>query len=294
MSQKSEGENRAKSSNVYNAIIVGAGKQGCLSDIPGGENANKIISFAHAFKEHPGFKWLAFYDEIEEKAYLAKEMWGGTWYISLDEIKDHPVDIAVITTPDDSHYEILKQLAEYPLKLVICEKPICNDLQQAREIVELYKAKNIPLMVNYTRNFLPYYEELKQRYLSGEFGKLVWGKATFNRGVIHTGTHAISFLNWIEPSPEHKHSFYCLEPFENYRIWQIDLYFEEYHWQEQRIGDDPVWPYYDKSHLHVVENAFNFLEGREPLKCSGEDALAALKICFELMGERDKNEERKD
>jgi hypothetical protein len=35
---------------------------------------------------------------------------------------------------------------------------------------------------------------------------------------------------------------------------------------------------------HVTENAHNFLEGREALKCTGEDSLRSLEICFELMG----------
>lgn len=288
MSQKNAVQNQdVKSGNKYNVIIVGAGKQGCFSDAPGSGNEHKIISFAHAVTEHPGFELNGFYDSDHTKSLKAQEYWGGCAFATIERALNpagcKKPDVVVIATPDNLHYELLKHLAYFPLKLVIVEKPLCTNLQQAREVVELYKAKGRDLCVNYTRMFLPYYEELRQRYLSGEFGKLIWGKAVFNRGLLHTGTHAISFLNWIEPRPEHKHSYFCLEPFENYRIWQIELFFEKYHWQEQRIGDMPVWPYYDKSHWHVVENAYQFLQGREPLKCTAEDALRTLEICFELM-----------
>jgi hypothetical protein len=45
----------------------------------------------------------------------------------------------------------------------------------------------------------------------------------------------------------------------------------------------PVPEYYDNHMKYVVDNAYNFLEGRESLKCTGEDALRSLEICYELM-----------
>ena len=281
MNLKSEGKRK------HSAIIIGCGGQGCMADAPGSENSEKIISFAHAFAEHEGFFIFGFIDKDKEKANDATKIWGGNIYSSIKNAFDvakmeiyGPIDVAVVTTPDDHHYEILKELTDYPLRLVICEKPICNDLEQAREIVALYRAKGIPLMVNYTRNYLPYYENLKQRYESGEFGKIVSANVVFNRGWEHTATHAISFLEWFFNS---QYNGKIMECETDYRIWQIDLYFEKYHWREERIGDMPVWDYCDKQTWYVVDNAYNFLEGKEPLKCTGEDGLNALEICYELM-----------
>lgn len=269
----------------YAVLIIGAGKQGCLCDAPGSENSNKIISFAHAFKEHESFDLIGFVDKDPEKALKASTIWDcklantGFEYV-LTYLK---IDIAVVATPDETHYEILKQLAEYPLKLVIVEKPLCETVRQAKEIVELYKAKNIPLMVNYTRRYLPYYENLKQGYQDGKFGEIEKYFIVFNRGFVHSGTHAADFMSWFFDGKFNNN----LELNEingvNYRVWQIDLYFEKYHWQEQRIGEVPVWSYYDDAQWHVVNNAFEFLKGREPLKCSGEDALHSLEICYKIM-----------
>ena len=275
----------------YQALIIGAGGQGSEADQQGNGNSNKIISFAHAFREHPGFHIEGITDKSLIKADIARKAWDIKWWghgensykmFFRENARNDKIDIAVVSTPDDTHYKILKQLAEYPLKLVICEKPICTDLQQAGEIVELYKAKGIALMVNYTRRFLPYYENLKRRYEDGEFGKLLHYEAFFNRGILHTGSHMVDFLTWF-------FDFELLDGLElneinsDYRIWQVDLFFEKYHWREERIGFQDVWPYYDKTHWHVVSNAFEYLEGNEPLKCSGEDALKSLEICFELM-----------
>lgn len=221
---------------------------------------------------------LGFHDIDKEKAANAAIAW------ETDYWSGYPIDadVIVIATPDKNHFEPLQKALSREPKLVIVEKPICDNLNQAREIVELYKAKGIPLMVNYTRRFLPYYEELKRKYKAGEFGRLVNYDALFNRDLLHTGSHLVDFLTWFSDF-ELPDGLFIKEVNVDYRVWQIQLLFEKHFWQEQRIGNQPVWPYYDKSHWHVVENAYNFLKGREPLKCTGEDALRSLEICFELM-----------
>lgn len=266
---------------MYKTLIIGLGGQGCSADYPGSGNEYKIISYSNAFKKHQGFEVVGGCEPNKSKRLNAEKWWNIKTYETVGQCDEY-FDVAVVATPDNCHYELLKQLSNYDLKLLVCEKPICDNLDQTREIVELYKAKGIPLMVNYTRRFLPYYEELKRRYKAGEFGRLVNYDALFNRGLLHTGSHLVDFLTWFSDF-ELPDGLFIKEVNVDYRVWQMQLFFEKYFWQEQRIGDMPVWDYYDKSHWYVVENAFNFLEGREPLKCTGEDALRSLEICFELM-----------
>jgi predicted dehydrogenase len=262
---------------MFNVLIIGCGRQGALSDIPGSENSEKIISFAHAFKEHPGFKLLGFCDIDKEKAVEAAITW------KTDYWSGYPIDadVIVIATSDESHYEPLLKALDRKPQLVICEKPLTTDLQQAREIVALYEAKGIPLMCNYTRRFIPELQELKRRYDAGEFGKIVSANIVFNRGWEHTATHAIDLCEWLFNG---QYNGKIMECETDYRIWQIDLFFEKHHWREERIGDMPVPAYFDKHMAYVAENAFGFLEGREPLRCTGEDALKSLEICYELIG----------
>jgi len=229
---------------------------------------------------------VGFADNNTENLKRATEAWNSApWYLPHENLGNEEfyskVDIAVVATPDDAHYDILKQLANYPLKLVICEKPLCTDLAQAREIVVLYKAKGTPLMVNYTRRFIPELQELKRRYEAGEFGRLVAATHGFNRGILHTGTHIIDFYHWM--FGEYVKINELSELHVDYRVWHIQLLFEKYFWQEQRIGDMPVPAYFDRHMWHLAENAFAFLEGKEPLRCTGADALKTLEICFGLM-----------
>ena len=226
-------------------------------------------------------------DKDSARSIKAIETWGGHSFCCIQHaMEDFGIDVAVVATNDGQHYEPLKQLAEYPLKLVICEKPLCDNLQHAREVVALYKAKGIPLMVDYTRRFLPVYEDLRQRYWRGELGECLYIQATFNRGFLHSGSHAADFIHWFGGNFLQGIPPYQLKYVDgaDYRIWQLDVYFENYHWREERIGDMPVPAWADHHMRYVAENAHNFLEGREALKCTGEDSLRSLEMCFELMG----------
>lgn len=276
----------------YSVLIIGAGGQGSASDEPGSGNESKIISFAHACKEHPGFYINGFIDSDITKANEATKAWGGHIFSSIknafgvSQMETYGlIDVAIVSTPDDTHHEILKELANYPLRLVICEKPLCETVEQTKEIIALYKARGIPILVNYTRRFLPYYEELKRRYEAGEFGELLFAQWNCNRGILHTESHVHDFIEWFFNREVNETIDWDGDVLEkaDYRIWQIQLFFEKYFWQEQRIGDMPIWDYYDKTHWYVMDNAFEFLEGREPLKCDAEDGLRALEICYGLM-----------
>jgi hypothetical protein len=252
----------------WNVLILGAGAQGSEADQPG---SDKIITFAHAFKNYGAE--LSFFDLNLEKSLNAANKWGGNneGILEASYLDYRKFDIAIIATPDYAHHHFLKLLAGSSLKLVICEKPICADLKQAHKIVRLYREKGIPLMVNYTRRFLPYYDHLKQ------YGEPVYGTCTFNRGWLHTATHAIDFFNMIGLD-----NYRIIEAPTDYRVWDLKVYYKDHVFSEVRTGDMPVWDYYDKSHWHIAENAFNFLEGKEPIKCTGEMALEALEKCFEL------------
>jgi hypothetical protein len=246
---------------------VGAGGQGSRADQP---NSEKIISFAHAIKDHPEFELTGFIDKDLSKAEEAQNKWGAKFASDVISTIQHN-DVVIVSTPDDTHYEVLKEVYKKRPSLVICEKPLCTDLEQAKEIVGLYK--DTPLMVNYTRRFLPYYDKLKRR------GKPIYGVCRFNRGWLHTATHGIDFFNMIGCG-----NYLIVEDDADYRYWYLGVTFEDGSvFKETRYHDQPVWKYYDKSHYHVIENAYNFLQGKEPIKCDGEMALRALEKCFELM-----------
>lgn len=270
----------------YNVLIIGAGNKGALSDAPNSANAKKFLSYAHAVKEHEGFELVGFYDKETKKTMDACITWGVSSVfpsIGAGMINGEP-DIAIVSTPDHTHYDILMQLANYPVKLVICEKPLCTNLQQAREIVELYKAKGIALMCDYTRRYIPEYQQMKAEIDAGNWGEFLDGYGYFNRGWLHTGSHMVDFVLWLRGTMD---GFRIKEVKTDYRwIYQIGMFYEKDFFHDAAVNfvkNPHVDSIFDKHLWYVIDNAWNFLEGKEPLKCTGEDALRTLEECYRLM-----------
>lgn len=252
--------------STYSSLIIGAGGQGASADI----NSSKILSYANAILKNKNFLPPDIYDIDIEKAKLVSNHWG---IKSIDKLK-YDYDVICIATPDETHFSILKQIPS-TVKLVICEKPLCNKLEDAKEIVNLYNKKNIPILVDYTRRFIPKIRKLKTQYDNGEFGKLLDYFIAYNRGLEHTGSHAVDFMSWFFNMDKIVLNDMTRFP---YRVWRIELFFENLYWEERRINKDPVPNYYDNHMKYVIENAYDFLVGKEELFCTGEDALKSLEI----------------
>ena len=272
----------------YSVLVVGSGGQGSQADAPGTGNEHKIISFGHAVAAHPAFSLIGFVDPDLKKAQKAASVWGGNGYnsfydfIGTDAI-DQP-DVFIVATPDDLHFDVLMSIVEHAKpKLVIVEKPVCMDLYEAREVVDAYEHARIPLMVNYTRRFLPELQKLKDLYDMGAYGEAVLGTLIFNRGFVHSASHAVELFEWI--GVKHYKIFECdTKPTE--RVWDMKIFFEHHRFREHRFEWEPPIKYSDEGTWHVIVNAFWFLEGEQALKCTGRDGLKALEICYRLMSDR--------
>jgi hypothetical protein len=266
-------------------LIIGAGNKGILADAPGTGNEDKFLSYAHAIKEHPELELIGFVDSEISKTVKATKIYGG-WgakNINFIEHENINIDVAIVSAPDETHYGILKQLTNYPLKLVICEKPICTGLDQAREIVELYKSIKTPLMIDYTRRFIPRWQEAKAEIDSGKSGKFLKGYCYFNRGWLHTASHFVDLALWFNDNLD---NIIIQEVPTDYRwVFQWGMFYENEFYSEHAVNftkNPHVDSMYDQHLRYVIENAYNFLEGKERLICDANMALKTITECFKL------------
>ena len=180
---------------VYSVLIIGAGKIGAFFDTPENEG---ILTHAHAFSRHPGFRLLGFVDADPSQSKKAAELWGCESFASIaDAFTQHQIDIAVVAAPDALHYELLKELSEYPLSLVFAEKPLTRTLWEAQEIVSLYCERGIPLAINYMRRYVPEFIALRDSIVSGKFGRYLTGSGYYGKGTLHNGSHMIDLLRFL-------------------------------------------------------------------------------------------------
>ena len=275
--------------NKYTVEIIGCGNKGALADAPGSGNEHKYLSYANAVRDHDGFELSRFADKLGgfDELSRAEELWG------VGTLERYP-DVVVIATPDDKHYghlmRIIDQESCYLPKLVICEKPLCEKVSEAEDIVKLYHREKVPLLVDYTRRFIPYWQEMFE-LRKKQAGQFLHGYCVFNRGWMHTASHFVDTALWFNMFPRFGMGttarLQLTEVAPDYQwVYQWGLFFERDFFSEHSAnrehGEQPN-PIYDNHTKYVMENAYNFLEGKEHLRCTGMDALLALKATHAIM-----------
>ncbi|OOH90284.1 oxidoreductase [Pasteurellaceae bacterium 15-036681] len=98
----------------------------------------------------------------------------------FSELLSENVDLIIITTPNQTHYEMTKQ-AILAGKHVLVEKPLVATSQQAKELAELTKAHNVVLSVYQNRRWDNAILTAKQILAEGLVGEAVDCEIRFER-----------------------------------------------------------------------------------------------------------------
>jgi len=153
----------------------------------------------------------------------------GKYISSIKVYKDYKkllnsekVDAALVCTPPNLHYEIIKELAEKNIH-VFCEKPFTTDKNKAKELTELYKSRKLVNQVGYVNRFNDVFSTLKDMIIKGVIGDIIRFKSEMFsktitkpnkgkgwRGIHETGggavyemaSHAIDLVNFLVGKPD--------------------------------------------------------------------------------------------
>lgn len=80
-----------------------------------------------------------------------------------------PLDIIDVATPPASHNEIITPLLG-SVPLVICQKPFCNHLEEAKTLTKAAAASTTTLVVHENFRFMPWYRVFKTQLDEGALG----------------------------------------------------------------------------------------------------------------------------
>jgi predicted dehydrogenase len=140
----------------------------------GAGNIGRVHSGMYA--SDPLADLVAVCDMVKEKADAFAEQFGARAYYSVDEmLKDAGLDLVSVTTagPENGghHYEPAMQ-AMNAGRHVLCEKPLSNEIEKAREMVRTARAKNVYLGVNLNHRFVPQAARAREWIQEGRLGEL--------------------------------------------------------------------------------------------------------------------------
>lgn len=119
------------------------------------------------WKEIDGVEVVGFYDPNEETAREVSEKFGIKYYPDMDALIDE-IDAADVITPTQFHFPVCEKLLRKS-KHVFVEKPMANDMDEAKKILKLVNEAKVKFQVGHVERFNPAFVALKGRKLNPMF-----------------------------------------------------------------------------------------------------------------------------
>jgi predicted dehydrogenase len=167
-------------------LIIGCGNIGALYDF----KKEGIKTHVKAFTENGNFNTLV-YDRDEDLAQGIAQHYNISAIKQVSAVSD--VDVIVISTPTNTHFDYLQQFLKMNVPVIVCEKPVTDNPADLKILQELKKDSSSKVLVNYFRRFHPTYHKLKS--MIGEIEeKLTNIHITYQRGFSNNGSHALDLL----------------------------------------------------------------------------------------------------
>ncbi|MBX5496911.1 MAG: Gfo/Idh/MocA family oxidoreductase [Bryobacteraceae bacterium] len=141
-------------------------------------NAYKRLNDFFAVQHRPVLKAVCARNAEKAKAFA--EIWGyervETDWRKVVEAPD--IDLVDIGSPNDTHYEIALAAAKNG-KMVLCEKPLAMNVQQAEEMTKAVEAAGVPNMVWFNYRRVPAIALARQIIDEGRIGQPFHYRATY-------------------------------------------------------------------------------------------------------------------
>lgn len=186
---------------VFTVGLVGLGKIGALYDV----NSSNTMSHLNAVAKDHRFS-LSFACDPNDKACTFVRAYYGIKNVfnNISDVpKDHlEIDLLVVASPTIFHLESIElMLNRFTPKIVLCEKPLAENLTESHKLAEICRLKNVTLITNYMRRSLPLFRELKGKITTqfpSEYDVVVKYSGCFQ----NNGSHFVDLMDYFYGPPE--------------------------------------------------------------------------------------------
>ncbi len=182
---------------IPKVLIIGLGNIGMLYDL-NFQGEEKILTHCKSFYLNKKFKLVGGVDIKKEIRDLFEKHYKCLAFNDIKQaMKSLSPDIVIVSTSSESHLENIKKIFKYGKpKIIICEKPLSYELNEAIEIVEICEKNSSKLFVNYFRRvqpaFLEIYNQIKLKNIHIPFQ----GICIYSKGIFNTTSHFIDLFQF--------------------------------------------------------------------------------------------------
>jgi predicted dehydrogenase len=106
-------------------------------------------------------------------------------------------DLVSICTWPQHHLEILRTVAEYPVKAVLCEKPMALQMHEVEEMLRVSKHGGIRLGIGHQYRFHPCFRKASELIRSGSLGRILSMKGNIADSIANNGPHLVDAIRFL-------------------------------------------------------------------------------------------------
>ena len=169
--------------HMFTAAVVGAGM--------GGKGSMAALSASQRFR------LVAVADLKAAARAAAQEMYPGirTYASHAEMFADCPTDVVCVSTWPPSHLEVTRAALPLPLRGILVEKPLADRFADGRQLLELVRAKKLPMAVPHGLLVADHSRQILERVHNGEIGQLKLVEIQSSGwDIINAGIHWLNFF----------------------------------------------------------------------------------------------------
>ncbi len=189
--------------NSLSVAIVGAGNMAGGYDEKRLSGDAGIFTHAGAFSHHGGFGLKTVFDPDGKRATNFAGIWKvGRTAVNLDEICSGFHDVVSVCSPDQTHFEIVRDLlVSRCCRTVFVEKPLSRDIGQIEDLIRLAEQCGIHVVVNFQRRHEEEHRSVRD-HIAACPGGIASISGNYMKGLVHSGTTMIDTLNFLCGFPD--------------------------------------------------------------------------------------------
>lgn len=179
---------------MLKAAIIGCGT------VAGGYGS-PALTHAGAYRLTKGIRLIAGADPDQRALARFKRRWRlpAAYSDYREMLKRERPDLVSLCLPTHLHYQAFRDACEAGVRAIFCEKPLSDDLAEARAMTRLAKGRAVA--VNYFRRWNPGLARLRADLRAGRLGRPVSVVARYTKGIFVNGSHYVDLARWFWGEP---------------------------------------------------------------------------------------------
>jgi predicted dehydrogenase len=181
----------------HRALVIGLGQIGMGYDLKLDPDFH-CSTLARAFSMHPDFELTGGVDSEFSRRKLFEAEYSRPSFSCIDiAIAETKPNIIVISVPTKSHFKVFLDVLKLSTpQVILCEKPLSYELNEAEEMIRIASDSGVILLTNYMRRCDPGVIQVRNRIVSKKITGPIKGVCWYSKGIFNNGSHFLNLLQY--------------------------------------------------------------------------------------------------